>query len=251
MHVVLDNTLVDMFRESVEGSPQKIAVSDGDQSCTCAQLDQRSNTIAELLRSRGLAEGDVVGILFEYTIDAVAAVVGILKEGCIYVPLDVSWPHERMTYILQDTQASLILTNWSAYFLEEVGFSVADIRDEKSFHGKPRRFVGPFSADAAYIMYTSGYTEQPKGVVVSHRSLANYISFARRQYIHGPEAVFALYSPLSFDLTVTSLYTPLSCGASVRLYRDDDREAHILFRIMRENFCWRLKSDSETCRENP
>ena len=69
MHVVLDNTLVDMFRESVEGSPQKIAVSDGDQSCTCAQLDQRSNTIAELLRSRGLAKGDVVGILFEYTID--------------------------------------------------------------------------------------------------------------------------------------------------------------------------------------
>lgn len=241
MHAVPDNTVVDMFRESVESFPQKTAVSDGNQNCTYAQLDQRSNAMAEFLRIRGLDVGDVVGILLDYTIDAVAAVIGILKAGCVYVPLDASWPHERMAYILQDTQVSLILTNRSACFLEETGFSVADIRDEKVFLEKPSRVVSPFPIDTAYIIYTSGSTGQPKGVVVSHRSLANYISFARRQYVRGPEDVFALYSPLSFDLTVTSLYTPLSCGSSIRLYRHDGREAHVLLRIMRENLCTVVK----------
>ena len=140
-------------------------------------------------------------------------------NGGRYIP--VSYTHldvyKRQAYILQDTQASLILTNRSACFLEEAGFSVVDIRDEKVFPDKPSRVVGPFPTDIAYIIYTSGSTGQPKGVVVSHRSLANYISFARRQYVRGPEDVFALYSPLSFDLTVTSLYTPLSCGSSIQL----------------------------------
>jgi len=200
-----DRTIVDLFVEQVRSTPHAEAVRFRDASLTYAQLNGRANQFARHLQSNGVGPGDFVVLHMEHSIDVVCAILGALKAGAAYVPVDPSVPKERLAFIVRETAAASVVTD-----LPPVGnYSTADVRSP----------AGP--QDLAYVIFTSGSTGEPKGVMIEHRSLVNYIWWARRMYSAGESLTWPLFSSLAFDLTVTSIFTPLISGGRIVVYRED------------------------------
>ena len=210
-----DETVVSLFERQVEREPAAVAVVHGDIRLTYAELNQRANRIAHGLRERhGIKPDNLVGLILERSDWLVAAILGILKAGGAYVPIDPGYPSERIRYILDDSRCSIVLSEDK--FLEQVP---GDLRQrflnvrEVGSNGNENPAPAASPAHLAYVIYTSGSTGQPKGCQVEHGNLVHYLNWASQYYFAGSEGgCFGLYSSLSFDLTVTSLFLPLLRG---------------------------------------
>ncbi|AKT41216.1 non-ribosomal peptide synthetase [Chondromyces crocatus] len=193
----------------------------GARSLTYRELDERSNQLAWHLRDLGLASEGIVGLYMERSLELLVALLGILKAGGAFLPLDVTHPRERIAFMLEDAKASIVLTQ---AFLQDrlpeqkavvcaVDADWASI--DKLSRNPPAPRGGPESL--AYVIYTSGSTGRPKGVMIEHRGLSSYLDFAVRTYGAGEGKGALVHSSIGFDLTMTSLFAPLLQGASVCL----------------------------------
>jgi amino acid adenylation domain-containing protein len=233
-----------LFEEQAARTPHATAVTFEDLTLTYRELDERSNQLAHHLQSLGVGTESPVGILLEHSAEMVVALLGVLKAGGAYLPLDPIYPRERLRFMLEDAAVGVLITQESlAGVVPGVQAEVVIIDvDSRTISGRPvsvpASTVKP--VDAAYVIYTSGSTGTPKGVVIEHRSLVNYIWWASRVYLRGDSLPFALYSSLAFDLTVTSVYTPLITGNRVAVYRAAGGES-VLPRILRDGAAGVLK----------
>ena len=217
--------LVDLLNERIAETPSAIAVQEGEASWTYRELDERSNHIAHALRQHGAMPGRAVMICMERSMHAVASILAVLKTGAAYVPLDVRHPASRIRLIAEDIRES------------SLGPAVAAVTSESSMHLVPGGIPTLLAAgnvenveavsppvnetdDLAYLIYTSGSTGHPKGVMITHGALRNYVCWARDQYSRGVPTDFALHSSLAVDLTVTSLFVPLLSGGRIVVYAD-------------------------------
>jgi len=192
-----DKTIVELFDEQVEQTPAHIALEFQNESLTYRELNQRANQLANWLRTRGIKPGFPVGIYLEHSLETIVALLGVLKAGGYYVPFDTAHP--------------LVLTHdtdWLAIARESPTAPISEATP----------------ADLAYVIYTSGST----GVEITHRSLVNYVWWAKEQYVRGETLTFALYSSLGVDFTVTSIFTPLITGNRIVIYRDSSAIEEIL-----------------------
>ncbi len=212
----------ELIEDAVTEAPDAIALICGAQHITYRELSCRSNSLSHYLRKLHVGPGMLVAICMEHSIDEVIALLGVLKTGAAYVPLDPDQPPHRLQKILQDAEPGLVLTQSpvAARFpeggvprlcLDETWSAILDCPSHSARSGCTPN-------DLAYVIYTSGSTGEPKGVAISHRSLLNYIWWADRTYVRGENLAFALYSSLAFDLTITSLFTPLIRGNSLYIY---------------------------------
>lgn len=217
-------TLLDLFREQCLKTADAPAVLLDDRQISYADLDRRSDHLAVLLQQRGFTSGTLVGIHLTRSIEMIVAVFGVLKAGAAYVPLESRLPAARLEFILRDTAVGMVLTEsglverLSPYGIESLCLDCDSFADEPG--KKPNIEVKP--DDVAYVIYTSGSTGQPKGVVIQHRGLHEYISWAANAFAEGLPLNFALHSSFGFDLTVTSLFVPLVCGGAVVVYPEED-----------------------------
>ena len=203
-----DKTIADLFAEQVERTPAHIAIEFQNESLTYRELDNRANQLANWLRKQGIKPGVPVGIYLEHSPETIVALLGVLKAGGFYVPFDTAHPRSRLDFMIADTATPLVLSrdiDWTPIAQESVTPPVSEATPD----------------DLAYVIYTSGSTGEPKGVEIRHRSLVNYIWWAKDQYVGDETLAFALYSSLAFDLTVTSIYTPLITGNRIVIYRED------------------------------
>lgn len=230
----MDKTIYQLFEEQVERTPEKIAICYKDSRLTYRELNQKANQLARVLDGKGVTKETIVGLMATHSLEAVIGILGILKAGAAYLPVDPDYPGGRINYMLDDSGASILLTNCD--ITEDICFKdpVIDLRDSQLYAGDASN-VGAKSgpANLAYIIYTSGSTGKPKGAMIGHKGLVNYIWWAAQVYLKGDAEVFALYSSLSFDLTVTSIFTPLISGNRIVVYRDDGDE-YVLFSIMKD-----------------
>ena len=215
-----DKTVAQLFSEQVEKTPAHIAIEFQDQSLTYRELDQRSNQLANWLRARGIRAGVPVGIYLEHSPETITALLGALKAGGFYVPFDTAHPRARLDFMIADTATPLVITQ--EHVRESANESATPPINETT------------PDDLAYVIYTSGSTGEPKGVEIRHRSLVNYIWWARDMYVRGETLAFALYSSLAFDLTVTSIFTPLITGNRIVIYREDGGSSAIE-QILKDN----------------
>jgi non-ribosomal peptide synthetase component F len=158
----------------------------------------------------------------------VVAIIAVLKTGAAYLPIDPSYPAERIEYILSDSGAKTLLTQSKFSAAYSGRAAVVEIDTPAAYpDGAPgftRRVTGD---DVIYVIYTSGSTGRPKGVLVTNKGAFNYISWCKNVYAHGRACDFPLYSSISFDLTVTSIFTPLASGGKVVIYPEKGRDTII------------------------
>lgn len=210
-------TVVHLFDEQVKRDRDAAALLCGAESISYRELDSRARRLAGALREAGIARGDIVGLRVSRSPESVVAMLGVLKCGAAYLPLDPAMPEARTRLMLEDSRARAIVSG--APLSADSETPVIDLGACLSGKGPGDSDIPPpAAADAAYVIYTSGSTGRPKGVVVDHASLLNYAVWAREQYCAGERYVFPLFTPLTFDLTVTSIFVPLISGGGIVIY---------------------------------
>jgi amino acid adenylation domain-containing protein len=218
------STVVDLFAAQVQRTPNATAVRHGSHILTYAELDQLSTRLAHTLAAQGATTEVLVGICLEHSPEMVAGVLAVLKTGAAYVPLDPAYPPARLDYMLSDAGAPIVLTQTSLLHLFTGSGARLLCVDNQADAPLPPAAPLPHAQPTtlAYVIYTSGSSGQPKGTLIEHRGLTNYLWWAQKHYLRGRTLDFALFSSLAFDLTVTSLFVPLISGGSVVVYRDED-----------------------------
>ncbi|HSB00522.1 MAG TPA: amino acid adenylation domain-containing protein, partial [Anaerolineales bacterium] len=213
-----DLCIHDLIQEQVRRTPDAIAVQFEDESLTYEKLNQRAEAVAEILADYGIKPGIFVGLFLNRSPDMLVGLLGVLKAGGAYLPLDPAFPSERLAFMLADSEATVILTQSTlvskipekkaqVICLDDLAQSAPTNRKKNSPSVKPD--------DLAYIIYTSGSTGKPKGVQIHHQAVVNFLCSMRENLgIHAKDTLLAV-TTLSFDIAVLELILPLTVGARV------------------------------------
>ncbi len=208
-----------LFELQAERTPGAPAVEAADRTLTYRELNDRANQVANHLRRAGVATGTLVGVCIERSAEIAVAILGILKAGAAYLPLDAGHPKERLEYIVGNAGVSTLITSQaSAPRLGELGrpLVLIDVRDgsiARESTANPPSTVG--LRDAAYAVYTSGSTGRPKGSLIEHRGLANLTLANIERYGYGPGERRTQFMSIASDVLVGELFPALASGATV------------------------------------
>ncbi|MGH2771187.1 MAG: amino acid adenylation domain-containing protein [Actinomycetota bacterium] len=240
--MALTYLLHQLLESSAARFPRRIAVIDRDRSITYAELERRANRLAHLLIEQGVEKGDRVGFYLDKSFESVLAIYGILKTGACYVPLDPHAPPARLAYIARNAGIRHLLTgtekaaSWPGILdagapIESLVVLNAAECDLRALQGRVRGMaardideapgappgIEMIGFDLAYLLYTSGSTGDPKGVMLSHLNALTFIDWGVETFGVGPEDVVSSHAPLHFDLSIFDLFAAASAGATVVL----------------------------------
>jgi amino acid adenylation domain-containing protein len=223
-----DKCIHELFETQVARTPSNVAVLFEDKQISYAELNARANRLAHYLREQGVRADTLVGLCVERSIEMVVGMFGILKAGGAYVPLDPGYPSARLSYMLENSKLSLLLTQQSqavavAQFVGEGNSLRVECLDSSDFQDSlqrypasdPARMAGQTSSSLAYVIYTSGSTGLPKGVMNEHCALVNRIDWMQREYGLIESDAVLQKTPFSFDVSVWELTWPFTAGASL------------------------------------
>ncbi|HNB73087.1 MAG TPA: amino acid adenylation domain-containing protein, partial [Acidobacteriota bacterium] len=212
-----DKLLHHLIEIQVRQTPDAIAVVSGDQNVTYHQLNSQADVLAQYLQHLGVGPGALVGVLVERSIEMVTALLGVLKAGGAYVPLDPGYPADRLAFMISDAQASLILTQ--SHLVERLPHTSAQticLDQPFSLPARPSNTLPaaqPVPEDLAYVLYTSGSTGQPKGVMIPHRAICNHMHWMHQTFPLSADDRVLQKTPFSFDASVWEFWAPLMAGA--------------------------------------
>ena len=201
-------TWVDLFQQQAKARPDQVAVVDSTSQLTYRELDEKSDSLAHWLVSQGVKPDDFVAIKMDRVKEFLVAVLAAQKAGAAYVPIDVDYPEDRISYMIENSEAKVVLT------------------EETVKNVKP---AGPFKSLAtpdsrAYMIYTSGSTGRPKGVKVAHRGLMNLITWVKELVNLKPGDKTAIFVSFSFDASVNDLYPILTAGGELHIFSSEMRK---------------------------
>jgi len=215
-----------LIEEQVERTPEQVAIVSADQQLSYRELNVRANQLAHHLRSLGVGPEVSVAVYMDRSVEMVVALLAVLKAGGAYVPLDTMYPYERLSFMIADAQVSVLLTQESMMArLPEHQAKVIYVDSEWSTvatNSSANPVHNVHADNAAYVIYTSGSTGTPKGVIVPHKGLVNYLSWCTEAYKVADGGGAPVHSPLGFDLTITSIFSPLLAGKSLFLIPEED-----------------------------
>lgn len=228
-----------MFEEQAWRTPNQVAMEYGKERLTYQELNARAGEMATRLRSLGVGPDRLVGVCLERSVEMVVALLGILKAGGAFLPLDPEYPQERLAFMLTDSGAELVLTQSTvAEKVPAYGGIVLRVDEfEEETEREPVNIEGAVHPEnLAYVIYTSGSTGSPKGVQISHSAVNNFLnSMHRTLRISEPDVLLSVTS-LSFDIAVLELFLPLIVGARVSIAgRDLTSDGVLLLEKIRES----------------
>jgi amino acid adenylation domain-containing protein len=233
--------LQQLLEKSAARYPEKLAVWARGRGIQYGELEQRSNQLAHLLQERGIRKGDRVGIYFPKCVESVVAMLGVLKAGGVYVPLDPHAPAERIGYIMGNCGVRALITRadkrsgLDAATLSSLAFTVLVDDAPQATNGNtvlPWSLLSQFpgshapqvtlvETDLAYILYTSGSTGRPKGVMLSHQNALTFVEWCAAKFQVRSDDRLSNHAPLHFDLSVFDVYNSLEAGASLHMVTED------------------------------
>ncbi|MGP3929255.1 amino acid adenylation domain-containing protein [Nonomuraea sp. KM88] len=199
-------------------TPDAVAVRFEGRSLTYAELSARADRVAHTLRDLGAGPGSVVAVCAERSLELLPGLLGVLRAGAAYLPVDPGYPAERVAFMLADAAPAVLLTQSTIRpSLPETAAVTLDLDDPDAWTGGPGPLPAVRPDDVAYVIYTSGSTGRPKGVANTHGGIANRLDWMQERFGLGPGDVVAQKTPLSFDVSVWELFWPPRCGASLVL----------------------------------
>ncbi|WP_344447234.1 amino acid adenylation domain-containing protein, partial [Kitasatospora nipponensis] len=216
---VAGSTLSELFAARVAVSPGAVAVVFEGESVSYAELDARANQVANCLIGRGVGVGSVVGVCLERGVDLVVALLGVVKAGGAYLPLDPAGPVERVAGMLADAGAVHVVTVSGLASVLPVGVSRVLVDGDVAGLSVVAPVVAVAPLDSAYVIFTSGSTGRPKGVVVPHAGIVNRLAWMQARYGLTARDRVLQKTPFGFDVSVWEFFWPLLEGATVVLAR--------------------------------
>ena len=219
---MLENTIINLFSRQSQISNKQSALELDEHALTYLQLDEKSNQLAHYLLKKGIKNNTLVPILIDRSFEMIIGILGILKAGATYVPIDPAYPIERISYILNDLEANILLSkkNIQANFSGDKIF-LDTHWDKISLEPTTTPNVLINGQDLAYIIYTSGSTGKPKGVMVQHESLFSFIKNQVKFYGINPTDRILMFSSYAFDAAVEQMFLALTAGATLLLLPEE------------------------------
>jgi tyrocidine synthetase-3 len=225
----------EQFEQQVLSHPEQMAVKHLERSLTYQELNEKSNQLARVLQNKGVQPNRIVGLMVERSPEMMIGMMAILKAGGAYLPIDPTYPQERIQYVLEDSKTSILLMQKEEKGELSFGGECIYLEDGTHYQGDASNVKSSTSAeDLMYVIYTSGSTGKPKGVLVPHRSFHN---FAYTLYTHfnqkiEPQDRFLSLTNISFDVSVCELFVPMLFGATLVLYPDPMTELNTLTKLI-------------------
>ncbi|MBX9703372.1 MAG: amino acid adenylation domain-containing protein [Silvanigrellaceae bacterium] len=228
------------FEEQVTKTPDLIATIFKRKLITYEELNQKANKLAHYLRSQGIKQNNLIGISLDRSLEMVICILGILKSGAAYLPLDPNYPHERISYMLNDSQSSLLIMDEESIKKKPHGYNgkiveINSVLDLKNLPNENPKIVSKPS-NLAYVIYTSGTTGKPKGVAIPHRAICNHMVWMQKEYAFQDTDIFLQKTPFSFDASVWEFFMPLLVGGNLVIAPNDAHASPIkMIRLIKEN----------------
>jgi amino acid adenylation domain-containing protein len=229
-----------LFEHQAWRTPERIAVSWGTQQITYSELNARANQLARYLTTQGVGPETLVGIFVERSIEMLVGLLGILKAGGSYVPLDPAYPKERIGFILEDAQAPVLVTQSLLIGSLPAHSATVVVMDSEQAaiarESTENLKTSPTPDNLAYVLYTSGSTGKPKGVQITHQNLVNFLcSMQEEPGLNADDRLLAV-TTLSFDIAGLELYLPLITGAQIILAsREEAADGQLLLRLLQDS----------------
>ncbi|MFZ3197800.1 MAG: amino acid adenylation domain-containing protein, partial [Bacillus mycoides] len=232
--IELSQSFQDLFEDQVLKTPDQIAVVCNNQSLTYRELNKKANQLASILQSKGVSKESIIGVMVDRSLEMIIGMVGILKAGAAYLPIDPNYPNERIEYMLQDSQAKCLLSKRTEVELPQFAGEVLYLDEEYLFQGEESNLVREsYPNDLAYVIYTSGSTGNPKGVMVEQKSLVHFLSVMREKVKDNQSFLFL--ASVSFDISLLEICLPLTQGSKVVIATEDQFATKELAYLVKEH----------------
>lgn len=232
-------TIHQLFEAQAQQSPHAKALICGSNSLTYAELNDRANQFAHMLQAHNVSSGDTVGIMLPRSMGLMIAVMGALKAGASYLPLDPSYPKDRLAYMLADSGAVCVVGNEPMDGVTQSFIQFDDSQSQLASYPTDAVSVSVTSDSLLYVIYTSGSTGRPKGTGATHRAEVNLLNWYCREFSMGPSDRVLLVSAIGFDLTQKNLFAPLVSGAALVIPEIHEYDPmHLLECIQKHHVSW-------------
>lgn len=219
-----DHTLVELFEKRVDEMPFAVAVTFGNRQLNYRELDDQANQLANHLRKHGVGTENLVSICMERSPELIVSMLGILKTGATYVPIDPTYPTDRIRYMLADSGSSVVIsTPDQALLLAENSTRQVITNEYWAEESKKRETVAIQPNNLAYVIYTSGSTGRPKGVLVEHAGVVNMASWYNQAYRQTASSRSTVLAGVGFDALGWEVWPALLAGASLFVVGDEER----------------------------
>lgn len=214
-----DSTIVSLFEENVLKYGDNNAIYYKDDSITYKDLNTKVNQFANYLLNSGISKNNIISVFMDKTIDYIIAILAVQKIGCAYLPINTSYPMDRIKYILENSKSCLLIADRDVDISNYL--NINDIDYSNFSNQNPNIDIS--CEDLAYVIYTSGSTGNPKGVMIRHRNLINFVYSLNRQFKDGitPFDNCLSLANISFDASVFEIFSPIVLGSSLTLYEEN------------------------------
>ncbi|UII31963.1 amino acid adenylation domain-containing protein [Fulvivirga ulvae] len=235
----VEKTLVQLFEEQAARTPEHTALVFGEQALSYKELNEKANSLAADIRARGVRPNQIVALYTSRSLELFISQLAVLKSGGCYLPLDPTFPKERLEYMMSDANATVLLTTPDLdgkVFSVEQNLDILTV-DCEELASEPKNLTHVNNSDdLAYVIYTSGSTGRPKGVMLPHRAVHNYIVSLSKSVPFTEETTIVSVTTFSFDIFVTESLVPLTRGARVVIADEAaQKDPRLLFKTIAMN----------------
>ncbi len=217
-----DKVIQELFEEQADKTPNNVAVVYNKDILTYKELNENANRIARLLRSKGIKQNEIVGIMIEGSTEMLVGILGILKAGAAYLPIDPKYPIDRIAYMMEDSKTGILLTDFQPKDMQDENIEILLLKDEELYKGDGSNLeMINTPRDMAYVIYTSGSTGKPKGVMIEHSSLINLSKWHIDYYKVTEKDNSTKYAGFGFDASVWEIFPYIITGAAIHIIDEE------------------------------